>query len=115
MNLPQQALASRNVKMMQEIRQQNQIVAGAKVSLKGATRNGPEAICHAGLLSVFRRDFQNVGPVQRHNLRLRILLGNGNPEQPVPCGNVQHFPFSARMRTYQFRDRLRRSCRHRRH
>ena len=113
MHLAEQLLVRSRVEVVQKIRNQNDVVAGAKIHFKGAAGDGGIAIRDAGLAGVFFRHFQHIRPVQADHFRVRVLLGEGDSVQAMAGGDIEHFD-GLRTREH-LRDQFGRHLHHGRH
>ena len=115
MNLPQKALARRRVEVVQEVREQHDVVARAVVHFKGAAFNRAVASAHARAARVLFSHLKHVRPVHRRHLRVRVLPRDGDPEHAVARGDVEHLQPRAAPVGQKLRYRLRGHRHHRRH
>ena len=75
MDFAQQSFAGGNIEVMQEIREQDEIVTLAIIDIKGAPGKGAIPASRSRRPRVCPRHFENLRPVHRHNLRVRIMFG----------------------------------------
>src|ERR1035438_3023179 len=80
MHFPQQPDARGRVEMVQEIREQDDVVRSAILDVERAARQKLVAILHARLTRVAARDLQHDRPIYRRNAGFRIQLGHLNAE-----------------------------------
>jgi len=90
-NASQQFFVRWLVEVMEKIGEQNEVVARSQGGLKCATSSGLVASGHSRLPCIALGYFQNLRPIERHNLRLGIVPRDGNPEKAVARGNIQNF------------------------
>src|SRR5688500_10248399 len=90
MNLPQYCLASRFVEVVQEVRQQHEVVAGAILDVKSAAFDCAVAVCDSCFLSILFRDFKDGFPIERGYFCLRVVLCESDTEKTVTSGDVEN-------------------------
>jgi hypothetical protein len=89
-DLSQQCFASGRVEVVQEVRQQHQIVPAAILDIKRAAFNRSVTIADRGIACVLFRDFQHGCPIQRDDLSLRIVFRNGDSVQTMSGGDIKN-------------------------
>src|SRR5215469_16654695 len=80
MYLAQEGDAGLAVKVMEEVGDQNDVIAFTKRSVEGATGNEVMAGTHSGLVRVLGGDLENLRPVGSINVRVRIVACDGDVE-----------------------------------
>ena len=100
---------------MQGVCEQNNVVVGPVINVEGAAGYRVVAIRSAEELRIFFGDHKHVGPIDRRDFGLRILLREGQAEQPMTSGDVQYSQRLIRVFVDEPRQLLRRHRHHRRH
>lgn len=77
------------IEVMKKIRDEHDIVILSQIDLERASRNHAKAIRETGGLCVSARYFQHRRPIERNELRLRILLRDRDSIYSVPGGDVE--------------------------
>jgi hypothetical protein len=113
--LGQQLRARRRVEVVQEVRQQDHVVAGAEIDVERAAGNRTEPIGHAELRGRLLRDFQDLRPIRANDLRAGVAPREGKAPQAVARGDVEHLDRLARVGIDELRDQFRRHEHERRH
>jgi len=91
MNTAHKLFARWHIEVVEDVRKQNNIVTFAEVCFKRASRPEGDAIGYACGRRIFLCDRKDGSPVSRSDMRVRILLGNGDAKHSVPRSNIQHF------------------------
>src|SRR5215469_28985 len=89
MYLAQEGDAGLAVKVMEEVGDQNDVIAFTKRSVEGATGNEVMAGTHSGLVRVVGGDLENLRPVESINVRVRIVACDGDAVETVAGGDVE--------------------------
>ena len=92
--------------MMQEIRNQHEIVAGPEIDVERAAGFCLVAIADARGLGILFCYFQYVRPINGGNLDLRILFGERDAVQAVTGRDIQHPQFFLLLDIHQLRHQL---------
>ena len=87
-HFPQQPDARGRVEMVQEIREQDDVVRSAILDVERATRQQMVAVLHARLTRVAARHLQHSGPIDCGDVRFRMELGHLDAEQAVAGGDI---------------------------
>src|SRR5947207_5929830 len=85
-NALEEVLAGRQIEMMEEIGQQNQVVALPIVDVKGTSGDRSVSLTDPGCLGIGPSDLQHIGPIQRNNVGMGIVCGKHDAEDPVTGG-----------------------------
>src|ERR1051325_11858813 len=85
----QQRFASRSVEVMQEVSQENQIVATAKVDIESAPFDRLEAVGDTNFLRILFRYFKHCLPIERGDFCLRIVSSEVDAVETMAGGDVE--------------------------
>ncbi len=81
--------------VMEKVGDQDQIIFTAEGDLKSTAWEELVAFTEARLSGILLSHGKDFWPIEGHHLGVGILLGQGNPKQPMPGSNVQDLPGSA--------------------
>src|SRR5579872_2447906 len=90
MRFSSQLLAGRQVEMMEEVREQDNVVRTAPIGVEGTARFQGVAIGDARLLRILSRNRQNARPIECSDSCFRIVLSDGNAKQAMSSSDIQH-------------------------
>ena len=114
-HLLEEADACAVIEVMEEIRQQDEIVGAVVIHIESAARQLLVTAADAGPGGIRGSDLQYGSPVESDNAGLRILLRDLDPEQSVPRGDVEHLHGGGRAGQHDGSERTRHGGHHRRH
>jgi len=103
------------VKVVQEVREQHDVVRPAVFDLERAAGSCLVAVGDPRLVGVRRRDLEHAGPVDSHDAGAGILLRDLDTEQPVTRGDVQDGDGTLHAFEHDGAERRRHRGHHRRH
>src|SRR5438132_3645556 len=89
-NALEEVLACRQIKMMEEIGQQNQVVALPIFDVKGTSGDRSVSLTDTRCLGIGRSDLQHIWPIQRNNVGMGIVCGKHDSEDPVTGGDLKN-------------------------
>src|SRR5437763_9026224 len=83
MNFPKQSLIGRQVKMVQKIRDEDEIVILSKLHIESASRQQSVTIRNSRALGILFRNLEHLRPIEGNDLRLGIMFCNGDTKHAV--------------------------------
>jgi hypothetical protein len=89
-SLGRQLLAGRYIEMVQEIRQQHDVVSATPISIERTAGKQSMAICDTRLLRVLGGHGKHIRPVECTDRGLGVLLRDRDSEQTVPRRHIQN-------------------------
>ena len=114
-NLFQEGYASGRIEVMKEIWDQYDIVIFSQLDLEGAAGDRAEAICETGRPGVSARHFQHWRPIERDELRQRMLLSDRDSIHAVARRDIEDSRWTRGVEREQAGEQLRRRSHHWRH
>src|SRR5262249_15393984 len=99
----QQHFAGGNIEMMEEVGDEDVVVAVAQIGIEGAPGEWGEAVGDTGLLRILLGDFKHGVPVKRSHMNARIVFGNDDAVHAVAGGNVENTNRRGRVATNDLR------------
>src|SRR6201981_3399509 len=91
MHLADESCAGGRIEMVQEIGDQHQIVAAAKIGFEGAAGKQVVGIGNPHCLCILACDFENILTQGCRDVCCVILFCRADAEDAVPGGNIENF------------------------